>query len=124
MAVNVAALVQQAFVTAGSVAGDVVVAGTYHHVTGPTTVDPVTDKPVTPTQEYPLPRVMVTNYRDREIDGERIRAKDRRLLIAVADLPIQPKLSDTVTVRGEKLNVVSAVQDPSNSLHTLQVRGP
>lgn len=73
--------------------------GTYDPETGTTTGGGVTDAAVT---IGPL-----LSYRDREIDGSRIQADDRKVVMATAGVSSPPDNGDRIVIGGAVMTIVS-----------------
>lgn len=60
----------------------------------------------TVTTDYPCTLVLL-DYSAREIDGSLIRATDKRVLIAKADLMIEPLQSDGLVIGGKAYSIMN-----------------
>ena len=82
-------------------------------------------EPPTQTETiYPC-RAVVTSYRDYEIDGEKIRHEDMKVIILAEGLAIKPQVDDYIYREGEarKYKVVSPVTvDAAGATFTCQCR--
>lgn len=132
MALDVAKLVKNAFITLNKTADGATSTAVYSHVSGTGTYNPVTGQVSGGATLYPLPQVTLTNFKSREVTGIQIPARNEsrmvNLLIPYVDLPIQPTIKDTITVTDSKTgvvtrwNLVAFVIDPTKSLHRLTVQ--
>lgn len=62
-----------------------------------------------PTIGTPTPYTVtfaVTEYADREIDGERIKSTDKKVLLAKGSLAIEPKTSDKLLIGGVAHSII------------------
>lgn len=82
-----------------------------------------------PVEEDPLlfpAKFVITEFDQREIDGTRVLATDKKGLVAAAGLAVEPKLSDLlVEADGNKYRIAAvATLKPASTpvLYTLQVR--
>jgi hypothetical protein len=70
--------------------------------------------------------VVVTDYSNREIDGTRVLATDKKVLLAVDDLAITPTPADKLLIGGVSHSIVSPVRPlaPGGTVlyYELQVR--
>jgi len=85
--------------------------------------DPVTDEAVAGTKQTFLVSGVVENYDVKEIDGTRILANDRKLII---DGTVEPLMTDRIIVDGEPLGVIVNVAPTAPAgkavIYTLQIR--
>jgi len=73
--------------------------------------------------EYAIVGVL-GSYTAMEVDGQQIKAFDRRLLIRQAALPITPTLNDRVEVEdGTSWQVIDVGEDPAEVTWDLHLRG-
>lgn len=69
-----------------------------------------TGTPHNPTIGTPTPEavtVVVEDYRNFEVDGARIQATDKKVLLARSDLVAAPTTADTLTIGGDVHAIVS-----------------
>ena len=71
--------------------------------------------------EYPC-KGMVGEYTDFERQNTLIETNDRKITILAASLSVEPKQTDTVTIRGETFTVIRAKTDPAKATWTVQAR--
>lgn len=78
-------------------------------------------------------QAFVVTYRDRQIDGVRIRTGDRQLVIerralelaaAAAGLTLAPTLNDRITFSGKTWVPVHIEEDPAKAVLVIQMREP
>jgi hypothetical protein len=50
---------------------------------------------------------VVTVFSKREVDGERVRVTDKRVMVGAGDLNITPETSDTITIGGVEHAIIS-----------------
>lgn len=70
-----------------------------------------------------IPAIFVA-YAREEVDGQLIRPEDQKCLILRKNLPIETKLDDYLVSGADTYEIVKIRQDPSESLHILQIRRP
>lgn len=69
--------------------------------------------------------VILTDFRVADIDGDVVRATDKRALIPSQSLPsVSPSPKDRILIDGVFWNVRKATLDPAGALHVLQIRRP
>lgn len=88
------------------------------------TFDPATRTTVESDTEYEW-TVVVEDYREGMADGSSIKAGDRRVVGAAADLAITPDpTTDTLTLGGLEYTIVPSGlrRDPASATWTVQVR--
>jgi hypothetical protein len=100
-----------------------------YHSTG--TIDYNTPSGVTTetnTTNYVINKVFVFSYKSEEIDGEKIKQTDQKLMIPCLSMPVTPKMSDYVLfeVGGAVWNIVKdeSDKDPTDSWYIFQIRRP
>jgi hypothetical protein len=73
--------------------------------------------------DYPLPQVVFTKFSEKDIDRDPALLTDMRMIFPTADLPVQPKQSDTV-VDSDAITwaIVRRLSDPASVVTILQVR--
>lgn len=89
--------------------------------TAPT--NPWENPTVTETQ-YPV-KAIITQFKYHEIDGEKIKAEDHKIVFLAASTTIEPAIDDKVQRVGEtrRYLIVSPVRkDPAGATFTAQVR--
>lgn len=69
-------------------------------------------------------KASLTSYKDHEIDYKVVQPKDRRCIFLVRDLPIEPKLIDTITTSEGDWDIIAAKREFTRSVITLQIRRP
>lgn len=75
------------------------------------------------TSSYTVTKAVFIDYKSNEIDGEVIRANDRRLLILASDLAVTPKTDDWVERTGGEIWVIKNIGiDPAQAVWDLQTR--
>lgn len=88
--------------------------GTYDPGTGTTGPDTVTVHAC---------RGWVESYDDDTIDGTRINASDVRVMVLTTSIDVEPSDdTDTITVNGEVLSILSVKHDASGALFIVQAR--
>jgi len=91
--------------------------------TGESVYNPSTGTYTPNETEYAIVGVL-GSYETREIDGQQVKAFDRKLLIQQAALPITPTLNDRVEVEdGSQWQVLGVNEDPAEVTWELQLRG-
>lgn len=75
------------------------------------TYDPMTGDVVAPPAALYEVSVLVSQYRQEDIDGVRVLASDRRLCVRQAELPVAPSVRDRVDVGGTLWQVLQLAQD-------------
>jgi hypothetical protein len=105
--------------------GDLAVTATVRR-TRPGAYDPVTGAPETIVEEWRDVPALVTEFRAGEVDGERVRQTDRRILLKqVGDMP-DPAPGDLVNVGHVAYTLVGEVRTTragtSTLLHEVQGR--
>jgi hypothetical protein len=115
--------VQAAFKVLGSSTADgLQEAVTYHRVTSIGAYSAATRTTATVVTDILFDAVMYS-VRDREIDGIKIRVDDARLIFPQSVLSVEPNATDSLTVRGEKWEIVNVSSDPASATWTLFIRG-
>lgn len=74
--------------------------------------------------EYPC-KAIITQFKYHEIDGEKIKAEDHKIVFLAASTTIEPSIDDRVQRVGEtrRYLIVSPVRkDPAGATFTAQVR--
>ena len=71
--------------------------GTYDPSTGAMTGDSETDYTV---------NAIIMSYKERDIDGTRIQATDKKCILSASDLAVTPTTGDIVTVGSTKYTVI------------------
>lgn len=123
--INLRGIVKAALGIGFDVGAQITVAATYNRI-GDATYTPA-DGEVSPnTVTIPGVSVMVLSFSAKEIDGERVRAGDERVLVRreeVAALP-EPARDDYIveTVSGTRRDVISFRADPTRQLWDLHCR--
>ena len=74
--------------------------------------------------EYTSVKIFMTAYRRYEVDGSRILADDRKVLLPQNNLSVTPTINDRIVDGTDSWEVVGVVQDPASALWSLQVRRP
>ena len=87
------------------------------------TYDPATGV-YTPNESSYVILGILDMFETREVDGQQIKAFDRKLLIRQAALPIMPTLNDRVEVEdGSQWQVLGVNEDPAEVTWELHLRG-
>ncbi|MCB9902408.1 MAG: hypothetical protein H6826_13780 [Planctomycetes bacterium] len=101
---SLAARLRAATRKAFTAAGDLVVLGTMRRVrTGD--FDPVTGGPDRIVEEWREVECVVSAYRAAEIDGERVKATDRRVYLLATDTLPEPQPGDRIEIANEAFTV-------------------
>lgn len=69
-------------------------------------------------------KASLTSYKDHEIDFKVVQPQDRRCVFLVRDLPIEPKLVDTLTTGEGDWDIIAVKREFTKSVVTLQIRRP
>lgn len=122
MALPLGSLARSIVGMAFNLAGEIVVAHVYHQTSAVTyntaTGTPTNTQPTTPTVS-----VIVGKYSQREIDGQRIRVGDEKLIVKAAELGgIVPTVDDYLIAGSVRRDVVSIELDPTGTVYILQTR--
>lgn len=88
--------------------GDLAVTATVRRVR-PGEFDPVTGAPERIVEEWRDVPAIVTEYKAGEVDGERVRATDRRLLLKASTTLPEPLPGDLIVVGHESYTVIPPV---------------
>jgi hypothetical protein len=107
--------------TAMNAIGDLKTPITYTRVE-PGNYDPATDTTLDVTQAYPIEAPIVGLTED-EMAWIATDKKGAKLLIAAADLPVVPLITDYVLIDGARWEVVKIKRVPGNSLWILVIQG-
>lgn len=76
-----------------------------------------------PTSSTATGRGIIDDYDTRLIDGTRVQAGDRKVLILGDSIaPVVPKPDDQVTIEGATYRIVRVARDPAAATYTCQVR--
>jgi hypothetical protein len=67
-------------------------------------------------------RMILTSVQVEELVGSTVAVTDVKLLVPAADLPFQPRATDTVLLKGVRYNIVFPKPIPGNALHILYCR--
>lgn len=65
---------------------------------------------------------IIVDYKDKELDGDRIRRGDRKVLLEQSKLSPTPNLGDQIEVEDLIYNILQIEQDPIGATWTFQVR--
>lgn len=65
---------------------------------------------------------IIVDYKDKELDGDRIRRGDRKVLLEQSKLSPIPNLGDQIEVESSVYNILQIEQDPVGATWTFQVR--
>jgi hypothetical protein len=84
--------------------------------------DPQTGTVLSPAPALYDVRVLVSQYRQQEIDGTRVLASDRRLCIEQSMLPIVPSARDWIEIGHTVWNVLDIRQDAAGLVWEFQGR--
>ena len=82
------------------------------------------ENPTVTENEYPC-KAIITKFKYHEIDGEKIKAEDHKIVFLAASTTIEPAIDDKVQRVGEtrRYLIVSPVRkDPAGATFTAQVR--
>lgn len=82
------------------------------------------EAPIITEKEYPC-KAIITKFKYHEIDGEKIKAEDHKILFLADSLDVEPAIDDKVRRNGEvsRLLIVSPVRkDPAGATFTAQAR--
>jgi hypothetical protein len=70
----------------------------------PTFTGPTNNPVPGPPEEHPC-TLVVTDYRNQEIDGTRVQATDRKVLVARKGLAVEPLTSDKLQIGGQPYSI-------------------
>ena len=102
--------------------GDLAQRGTYTSV-GTPTYNATTGASTTPSTDYANLRMVFSNFKRMEIDGEAVRQEDQKVLVAALDLVPVPTVNDRITDElGAVWNVIGIMSVPGTLIWTLHVR--
>jgi hypothetical protein len=91
----------------------------------PTSTGPAHDPTPGAPLNYPV-TFAVFGYKNRDIDGTRILATDKRVLLAVGDLAVEPQISDMLVIKGVAHSIIDPIEIVAPAgiavLYKLQVR--
>lgn len=94
---SLATKLREATRKAFTAAGDLIVTGTMRRVrTGE--FDPVTGGPERIVEEWRHVECVVSSYRASDVDGERVKATDRRVYILATDALLEPQPGDRIEI--------------------------
>lgn len=88
---------------------------------GEPVIDPTTGD-VTRITTTETPEALLTRYGQQEVDGVRITARDRKLLIPQSELTVDPEVVSTVTIAGAVWDVIDVQEVNNSGAWELQVR--
>lgn len=122
MAIDLNALVPSLVNLGFDLADQIVLAGTYTHTTAGN-YDPSLGT-ISPTVETASVNALLASYKASEIDGVKIKVGDRKAVLKASELTgiTSVRLDDTLTVGGEKWQVVDFIKDPTGTVYQMQVR--
>lgn len=83
------------------------------------------EQPTTTEAEYTC-KAIITRFKYHEIDGEKIKAEDHKVLFLADSIAVEPRIDDLVQRVGEtkRYQIVSPVRkDPAGATLTAQARG-
>lgn len=104
--------------------GDVAESGTYLAFSS-TAYNASTGATTTVFSSVEAVSVILTDFSVRDVDGDVVRATDKKALIAAQALPgASPGPKDRIILSGVTWNVRKASLDPAGALHVLQIRRP
>lgn len=109
--------------TAIRATGDIAVSGDYHSLTASVAYD-ASAGVSTPTYATVPGVVMVfTTFELKEIDGQKVDARDKMALISRLDLgTVEPTVNDRILVSSAYWNVQQSLTDPADALWRLHIR--
>lgn len=117
---EIALMVQDAFATA---LDNIPVEATYQYQDGTEVYDPDTGTTTGGTVSVTGVRMMLAGYHSRDIDGDKIRPKDKKALIPSLNLPGVTCAEDHVISLSDGDWIVKAARiDPAGAMWTLQIR--
>jgi hypothetical protein len=82
------------------------------------------ENPTVTETEYPC-KAIITKFKYHEIDGEKIKAEDHKIVFLAASATVEPSIDDRVQLVGEtrRYLIVSPVRkDPAGATFTAQAR--
>lgn len=84
--------------------------------------NPMTGKAEDKEERYTFD-VVFYKVRDREVDGEKVKINDIRVVFPRARLPLVPNSDDHIFLRGKRMEIVNEILDPAEATYILFVRG-
>lgn len=115
---------RNAVLTAFDALDDIPQKVTYQSVSATPVRDLDTGTFTRPSTPYILPKVVFTSFKSRERDkNPAIELEDVKVLFPRSDLPVKPKVQDTlIDAEGTFWEVIDFKTDPAGVLATLQAR--
>lgn len=124
--IDLAGIAANATATAFEVAGQIVVVGNYIRTgaAGDPDYDPVTGVIDEKAETIENVRGLVLNFKTSEIDGQRVKLGDEKVLIQKVDVPTlaEPEQYDRFIAGAVRRDVVECQADPTNSIWILHCR--
>lgn len=84
--------------------------------------DPISGKAEDKVVQYNLDAIFY-KVRDREVDGDRVKINDIRLVFPAERLPVPPSSEDHIILMGNRMEIVNQILDPAQATYILFVRG-
>lgn len=115
----------------GKIAGILASALTKANLPYPVSVTRLEPGAVDPSERWkevePVPTVLnglgfIDTYSNDMVAQGVVLAIDRRIFITVVSMPLEPRVGDEVTARGETFTIVTVKTDPARALWELQAR--
>lgn len=125
MAVDLGKIVLKAFQATGKAVKGATTTVVYTNNQGEGAYDPVSGTWSGGQQNFTLTPVIRTGFSEKEVDGDRIRLKDVKLLVPAILVTFTHDISDTAALDGENWEVVKTWVDPTQTgLWIFQLRKP
>lgn len=124
--INLVGITQRASAIAFDVAGQIVVSGSYIRTGAAGEPEYTPETGAIDAKETAIAGVrgMILNFKTKEIDGQRVKLGDEKVLIQKVDLPglAEPEQYDRFVVGAVRRDVVECQADPTNSIWILHCR--
>lgn len=88
---------------------------------GSTGYNPTTGAATRAGNEHPV-KVLLTSFRDTEVDGDIIRPTDQRATLSASEVSFEPKLADRIKIGTVEHEIVRIKREPSQSVYILHIR--
>lgn len=65
---------------------------------------------------------VILSYEDEQVDGDKIRIRDKKIIFQQSELTFTPNFADRIIYGGEDYSILHIKPDPAEATWTLQVR--
>ncbi len=115
MSIPIKSIVASAVNTIWDLTADIKVLGTYHRLT-PGAYNPTTGAAAVTDTTYPVDYREAV-FKQRDIDGERIRAGDKKILVRVSEMSARPTADDYIVASdGRRWDLMQIETEPTGKI--------